>query len=47
MDKMFLAKCIDIGIDIFASVLVIYILVRYILKKRKSKESASEDSLQQ
>jgi len=42
MDKMTIAKCIDSGIDILASLLVIYILVVLIRKKRKSKKQAIE-----
>lgn len=38
MDKMTIAKCIDAGIDIIASLLIVYILIAFILKKRKFKK---------
>jgi len=42
MDKMTIAKCIDAGVDILASLLVVYILVVLVLKQRKSKRQIEE-----
>lgn len=42
MDKMTLARCIDLGTDVLASLLLVYILVIFILKKRKLKKQMEE-----
>ena len=42
MDKMLIAKYADVGIDILASILLVYILVRYLLKKRNLKKQTEE-----
>ena len=44
MDKMFVAKSIDLGIDIIGYILAICILTLYILKKRKFGQSTSDKS---
>lgn len=44
MDNMLLAKWMDWAIDIFAAVLIVYVLIRIFLKKRRDKKTAESDS---